>query len=240
MSDITALIMVRSGSVRCKNKNIRRFADTSLLENKIKTLKQVNGLGDIVVSSNCPIMLTIAKKFGAIPVKRDEEFATSETHPRDLYKNVAECISTPHVLSASVCYPMMTVDTYNNLIESFNKGNHESVVACHSVKHHMWINSEHGYEPLNYEPGSQPNSQELPEVVSVCWGGIVTKTDIMKTGELIGRKPCFYEVSEYEAVDIDTELDFKVSETIYKSVNGLVGGECTCKRKGGCCKARKQ
>jgi hypothetical protein len=61
----------------------------------------------------------------------------------------------------------------------------------------------------------------------------------MKTGELIGRKPCFYEVSEYEAVDIDTELDFKVSETIYKNVNGIVGG-CSCKRKGGCCKARKQ
>ena len=240
MSDITGLIMVRSGSVRCKNKNIKRFADTSLLENKIKTLKQVTGLGDVVVSSNCPIMLAIAKKFGAIPIERDEEFATSETHPRDLYKNVAECISTPYLLSASVCYPMMTVDTYNNLIESFNKGNHESVVACHSVKHHMWINAEHGYEPLNYEPGSQPNSQELPEVVSVCWGGIVTRTDIMKTGELIGRKPCFYEVSEYEAVDIDTELDFKVSETIYKSVNGIVGGGCACKRKGGCCKARNQ
>ena len=62
MSDITGLIMVRSGSVRCKNKNIRRFADTSLLENKIRTLKQVNGLGDVVVNSNCPIMLTIAEK----------------------------------------------------------------------------------------------------------------------------------------------------------------------------------
>ena len=240
MSDITGLIMVRSGSVRCKNKNIRRFADTSLLENKIKTLKQVNGLGDVVVNSNCSTMLAIAEKFGAIPVERDEEFATSETHPRDLYKNVAECIHTPYLLSASVCYPMMTVDTYNNLIELYNKENHESVVACHSVKHHMWINSEHGYEPLNYEPGSQPNSQELPEVVSVCWGGIVTKTDILKTGELIGRKPCFYEVSEYEAVDIDTELDFTVSETIYKSVNGLMGGRCTCKRKGGCCRAKRE
>ena len=49
------------------------------------------------------------------------------------------------------------------------------------------------------------------------------------------------QVSEYEAVDIDTELDFKVSETIYKNVNGIVGGGCGgCNRKGGCCKARKQ
>ncbi len=238
MSDIVGLIMVRSGSVRCKNKNIRRFADTTLLENKIKTLKKVNGLSGVVVNSDCPKMLEIAEKFGAVAVKRDVDFATSETHPKDLYRHVAKSIDAPSILSASVCYPMMTVDTYNNIVELYNEGKHESVVSCHSVKHHMWINGEHGYAPLNYEPGSQPNSQELPEVVSVCWGGIVTKTDIMRTGDLIGRKPCFYEVSEYEAVDIDTELDFMVSETIYKSVNGV--SSCACQAGGKCCKDRKR
>ena len=238
MSDITGLIMVRSGSVRCKNKNIRRFADTSLLENKIKTLKNVKGLKEIVVNSDCEKMLSVADKLGVTPVFRDPEFATSNTHPRDLYKHVAECITTPNVLSASVCYPMMTVDSYNGIVDLFNNSSHESVVACHSVKHHMWINTEHGYEPLNYEPGSQPNSQELPEVVSVCWGGVLTNTEIMRGGDLIGRKPCFYEVSEYESVDIDTELDFMVSETIYKSVNGLIG--CQCRTNGECCKAKRK
>jgi len=222
MFDISGLIMVRSGSIRCKNKNIRRFANTNLLENKIKTLKEVDGLSNVVVNSDCPTMLKIAEKFGAIAIKRDPEFALSETHPRDLYKHVAEHIPTPYILSASVCYPMMTVDSYNSIVELFNTGKHESVVSCHSIKHHMWINGEYGYEPLNYEPGSQPNSQELPEVVSVCWGGIVTSVEIMKNGDLIGRKPCFYEVSEYEAVDIDTELDFMISETIYKNVNGIM------------------
>jgi len=238
MSDITGLIMVRSGSVRCKNKNIRRFADTNLLENKIKTLKQVVGLNGVVVNSDCPIMLSIAEKFGATPVQRDAEFARSETTPRELYQHVADCVPTPFVLSASVCYPMMTVDTYNQMVSLFNEGKHQSVVACHSTKHHMWIKGEYGYEPLNYEPGSQPNSQELPETVSVCWGGIVTNIETMRKGDLIGRKPCFYEVSEHEAVDIDTELDFMVSETIYKSVNGIMGG-CKCRRGGGCCRAKK-
>ena len=238
MSDITGLIMVRSGSVRCKNKNIRRFADTSLLENKIKTLKNVKGLKEIVVNSDCEKMLSVADNLGAVSVFRNPEFATSNTHPRDLYKHVAECITTPNVLSASVCYPMMTVDSYNGIVDLFNASSHESVVACHSVKHHMWINTEHGYEPLNYEPGSQPNSQELPEVVSVCWGGVLTNTEIMRNGDLIGRKPCFYEVSEHEAVDIDTELDFMVSETIYKSVNGLIG--CRCRMNGECCKANQK
>ena len=61
MYDITGLIMVRSGSVRCKNKNIRRFADTNLLENKIKTLLNVVGLDKVVVNSDCPTMLDVAR-----------------------------------------------------------------------------------------------------------------------------------------------------------------------------------
>ena len=37
---IKAVIPVRKGSERVKNKNIKKFGDSSLLENKIKTLKK--------------------------------------------------------------------------------------------------------------------------------------------------------------------------------------------------------
>jgi len=238
MSEITGLIMVRSGSVRCRNKNIRRFADTNLLENKIKTLSNVVGLNRVVVNSDCPIMLDVARSNGAGAIQRDPQFATSETHPRDLYKHVAESIKTPHVLSASVCYPMMSVNTYTDMIRIYNNGRHGSVVSCHGVKHHMWIDGEHGYEPLNYEPGSQPNSQELSEVISICWGGIITTVETMRSGDLVGRKPYFYEVSEHEALDIDTELDFVMSEAAYKNINDLVG--CVCSRGDRCCRTRKE
>ena len=40
---ITAIIPVRKGSTRCKNKNIRSFGNTNLLKLKIETLKKVKG-----------------------------------------------------------------------------------------------------------------------------------------------------------------------------------------------------
>jgi CMP-N,N'-diacetyllegionaminic acid synthase len=220
MSDITALIMVRSGSVRCKNKNIREFADTNLLENKIKTLKEVEGIHEIVVNSDCQNMLGIAIESGCRTVLRDKAYATSETTPSELYKHVAKTIETDYVLSASVCYPMMSTETYQRLVNlhSENEGTSESVVACHTINHHLWINTPYGYEPLNYEPGNQPNSQELPEVVSICWGGIITPKKTMLQGDLIGRKPMFVDIPCHEAMDIDTELDFKISEVVYKGL----------------------
>ena len=72
---IKALIPVRSGSKRVKNKNIRPFAGSSLLEIKIKQLQRINNLDGIVVNSNDDTMLEIAKSLGADTVKRDEYYA---------------------------------------------------------------------------------------------------------------------------------------------------------------------
>ena len=58
---ITAVIPVRSGSTRCKNKNIRYFNESNLLKMKIEQLKKVKNLDRILVSSNCDEMLNIAK-----------------------------------------------------------------------------------------------------------------------------------------------------------------------------------
>ena len=49
---ITAVIPIRSGSQRVKDKNLRAFADTNLMELKIKNLLQVPELTSIVVNTN--------------------------------------------------------------------------------------------------------------------------------------------------------------------------------------------
>ena len=58
---VKALIAVRSGSERVKNKNIRPFAGSSLLEIKIKQLSRVACIDGIVVNSNDPEMLAVAR-----------------------------------------------------------------------------------------------------------------------------------------------------------------------------------
>lgn len=52
MTKITAVIPIRSGSQRVKDKNLRRFADTTLMENKIELLLNVPELDSIVVNTN--------------------------------------------------------------------------------------------------------------------------------------------------------------------------------------------
>ena len=48
----TAVIPVRKGSQRVKDKNLRPFAGTSLLNVKIETLLQVPEIDEIIVTTN--------------------------------------------------------------------------------------------------------------------------------------------------------------------------------------------
>jgi len=61
---VKALVAVRSGSMRVKNKNIRPFAGSSLLEVKLQQLSRISNLDGIIVNSNDDTMLEIAKKYG--------------------------------------------------------------------------------------------------------------------------------------------------------------------------------
>lgn len=61
MTKITAVIPIRSGSQRVKDKNLRQFANTTLMENKIEMLLNVPELDSIVVNTNSEEAIEIVK-----------------------------------------------------------------------------------------------------------------------------------------------------------------------------------
>ena len=62
MVKITAVIPIRSGSQRVKDKNLRPFANTTLMENKINSLLQVPEFDSIIVNTNSEEAIEIVKK----------------------------------------------------------------------------------------------------------------------------------------------------------------------------------
>ena len=59
----------------------------------------------------------------------------------------------------------------------------------------------------------------------------------MMEGDLVGNNPHIYELTQKESIDIDTELDWKIAEHLYRQDNirsACCGGKKGCKRKGRC------
>ena len=216
---ITAIIPVRKGSVRVKNKNLKPFANTNLLELKIKQLKQVKLVDDIVVSSDCDKMLSIAESHGIKTHKRDDYFASSEATNSEFFQNLAESIDADYLMYSPVTCPMISLETYHDCIQSFKQDEElENLVTVSQVKHHMWLDGK----PLNYDVKKSPNSQDLPDINAITYGiCIISKQDMIKYRNVVTENPTFKVLDEIESTDIDTEYDFMVAEMIYKKIKGI-------------------
>ena len=92
MKSITAVVPVRKGSVRVKNKNLKPFAGKTLLQIKIEQLKQVSLIDNIVVSSDCDDMLALAAALGGDTHRRDDYFASSAATNSEFFENLGQAI----------------------------------------------------------------------------------------------------------------------------------------------------
>jgi CMP-N-acetylneuraminic acid synthetase len=212
---ISALIAVRSGSVRVKNKNLRKFCESNLLELKIKQLKEIDGLDQIVVNSNCDEMLNIAKKNNVTAVKRDSYFASNTVSMSEVFENMATQIESEYIMYANCTNPLVKTQTYQDAISEFfyNGKKYDSLTSCHDIKEFLYLDGR----ALNYDPKNQPRSQDLPNIIALNFAiSIISKKDMIKNKNIIGENPLFYKLDEVESVDIDTPLDFFNAENLYE------------------------
>ncbi|NDW08113.1 cytidylyltransferase domain-containing protein [Dysgonomonas sp. 520] len=212
---IKALIAVRSGSERVVNKNLRPFAGSNLLELKIKQLKGIKEFDGIVVNSNDDRMLEIADSLGAEAVKRDPVFATSSVSMSDVYQNMAENFNGDVIAYCNVTNPLVNSESYSNAVRTFKEisNKFDSLNSANLVKEFMFLDNK----PINYDLEHQPRSQDLPNIYALNFAiSIISKENMIKYKNVIGRVPYMYELSEAESVDIDTEFDFEIAEFFYR------------------------
>lgn len=212
---IKALIAVRSGSQRVKNKNIRPFAGSTLLELKISQLQRISKLDGIVVNSNDDDMLKVASNMGCETVKRDEYYASNVVSMSDVYKNMAENIDADTIAYINVTNPLLEDETISKAIEMYNKqrGVYDSLNSAHLIKEFLFRDNL----PINYDLRHQPRSQDLPDIMALNFAvNILERNTMIENKNVVGMKPYLLCINELEATDIDNEIDFDFAEYIYK------------------------
>lgn len=207
---ITAIIPVRAGSRRLKNKNIAPFGDTNLLLNKIAQLQQVPEVNRIVVSSDSDIMLAMAKEAGADTHKRAPEYCDEMTKTfGEVVRHIAESVMGDHILWATCTSPLVEPSMYSQAISEYfpaiESGKFDSLVSFEMIKRYLW--TEEG--PLNYELGlKHVPSQQLPPLYIVTDGILLAPREKMiEWSYFHGRNPYRFVIDKRAAVDIDDGLD---------------------------------
>lgn len=213
---IKAVIAVRSGSERVKNKNVKPFANSSLLEIKIKQLLRLSSYFDgIIVNSNDETMLSTANSLGCETVLRDSVYADSRTSMSDVYANVAENCAADVIVYCNVTNPLVKDETIIKAVELYCEQSNScslSVNTANLVKKFMYRDGV----PINYNPLNQPRSQDLPEIYALNFAvNIISRREMIKYKNIICPRHLLLPISESEAVDIDSEMDFEVAQFLY-------------------------
>lgn len=214
---IITVIPVRAGSQRLKNKNILPFGGSNLLIHKIRQLKQVGHIDEIVVSSDSEAMLQMALDEGVLANKRAAEYCDEKTKTfNEVVENVAQNIDCEYLMWAPCVCPLTQPETYQKALDLFKEKvirdkEFDSVISAKLFKEYLFDETK----PLNWDSKKHVPSQQLPDWKTIVNGFyIAPKAEILKWKYLYGEKPYLYILNKKEAVDIDDEEDFEVAKAL--------------------------
>ena len=174
----TFIVAVRKGSQRVKNKNIRKFGTSSLLEMKLKQIRRISKDAKILLSSDCYKSLKIGKKYSAILDKRPKKFCNSSIPMPKVYKYLASKVDTPFVCYLHVTSPFLKDPVLKLALKKFSSKNktYDSVVTVTKIREYLWK----GKRAINYNPNRHPRSQDLKGIIALNFAVNIVTTNYMK------------------------------------------------------------
>lgn len=208
---VTAVIIARGGSRRLPGKNLLNFHGRPLVAHKVHQLRQCRLVDTVVVGSDSQEILDVAAKESAQVVRRKAEFCDEVSRPwNDVIADMASKVHGDVILWAHCTNPCIRPQTYDRALADYltREEGYDSLVGVTRLQSHLWFRGE----PLNYTPGAVPHPVAA-QLEPVYWqnGGIfiMDRQAMLDRRYVIGDRPLLFEVSEDEAVDIDTEEDYR-------------------------------
>jgi CMP-N-acetylneuraminic acid synthetase len=218
-SNIVAIIPVREGSKRVKNKNFKKFAnEKSLLELKIKQLKKQNCFKKIYLSSNSKTAKKIAIQNNINFLYRPDYYCSSNAKMHEYNSYMLSTIpGDPDVAWTMVTAPLFY--DYKKAISKYYKSKNQGFDSLITVCkfNEFLINSKS--KPINCSFGMWHSlTQDLPKLFTITGGVyIAKKSDQLKWNYWFGMKPFMMKISKLKSIDVDTTEDFKIAQALFLS-----------------------
>ena len=226
---ILAVIPARAGSKAIPNKNIRSVNGQPLICYAINNAKKSKYITDIVVSTDSNFVKIIASQMGVMCHWRKPELCgDSVTLDAVVYDAVVarQEVKYDYIVTMQPTSPTLKVDTLDAAINYAIENNLDTVISAINAPHLSW-RSENGKKVPNYS--ARLNRQYLPANYLETGAFVISKYNVVSETTRIGKAVDVFEVSEDEAVDVDSFVDlYAVNEILnQKKVAIYVNGNNT-------------
>lgn len=232
---IIALIPARAGSKRIPNKNIKILAEHPLIAYTITSAIKSNIFKSVIVSTDSELIANISSYYGAdVPFLRPAQYATDTSADFEWLDFTMQKLDKDNLYYEDVCIlrptnPFRDEFTIRRAWNEYNKikdsvDSIRAVELCSQHPYKMWeydgklinpiigediksTNSNHPYHSMQYA--------SLPEIyIQNASLEIVSKKSVYKTKTISGYNIAPFFTENYEGVDVNTEIDWLMTETI--------------------------
>lgn len=204
---ILAVIPARAGSKGIPNKNIRIVGGHPLVYYSIKNALKSEMITDVIVTTDSPEVRIIAQQMGAGFKWRDESLCGDDvTLDSVIFDAIPTDKKYDYIVTMQPTSPTLQVETLDAAIRYTIDKNLDTVISVINSPHLSWVEKK-GKKIPNYK--ERLNRQYLPACYLETGAFVISKCGVVNAMTRIGEKVNVYEISEREAVDIDTFEDLK-------------------------------
>jgi CMP-N,N'-diacetyllegionaminic acid synthase len=237
MSNIVGIIPARGGSVGVPLKNIKKLNGLPLIEYTIKAALDSGALDRIIVSTDHKGIAEVSLKCGAeVPFVRPADISEDVDTEYVLQHAIKFLENDGYVIEAVVLLqptsPFRKPETIKKCVDLYkNEPNADSVLTVNNVEGHRpeWMMSLDNNNKIS--PYASPfihngksiirlsARQSFPNLYKMNGSVWVTSRDLLMNHCLVVGPNAFSVVTEdIEAVDIDTPIDFIISDALMKNI----------------------
>jgi len=218
-----AIIPARGGSKGIPNKNIKLFGGIPLLVHSIRHAIQSKLVDRVFVSTDSKQIAEIAEEFGAEIIQRPSnianDIASSELaliHALDVAKE--KNIFPSKVVFLQATSPFRHPKDIDNAITQLQMSGADSLLSVSPNHRFLWRENPDGNaEPVNYDYKNRPRRQDMtPQYVENGSIYIFTPSILKLHKNRLGGNICLYKMEDVSALEIDSELDFRIAELIFE------------------------
>jgi N-acylneuraminate cytidylyltransferase/CMP-N,N'-diacetyllegionaminic acid synthase len=223
---ILATICCRGGSKGVPGKNIKSLHGEPLIAYTINAAKDSYLIDDLIISTDDEQIANVAKQYGAkVPFMRPADLASDTAskwpvfiHAVEMYEKLTGK-TVEYLVDLDVTVPMKTAADIDGAIQrALNNSNVDVVITGYEPERNPYFNmmevKDNGFAEI-VKQTEKPivRRQDAPEVYSLTPAAYVVKKSALYEFEHWSKATCMiHPIPRERAVDIDTEIDFKIVE----------------------------
>ena len=216
---ITVVICnIKKKSKRLKNKNFRKIYKVPLYQITLNKLVKCN-FDKVFVDTDSQEIKDYCGKNSINIIHRKPVLATDKANGNHLINYHRKIIDADYYFQIMITSPLLKIKTINKCIKFLqNTKKYDSIFTSKTKQTYFWFKNK----PINHNPKLLPRSQDLPPMVyeTTALYGIKKKT-LNKYRCRVGKKPYFFNVDDFEDIDLNDKKDLDYLEYLIKNERNL-------------------